>query len=327
MKKIITLSADTIKAIRIAINSTRQSEILQKAIAAQEAKHAKEQIEKAVNADPTNQVVTKTLEITISQELQISVVDTKKVETKANIIDVTQAKILPLKKEVQKQYVSRKVPEGAEARTDKKREAMIVFLSDINNDGLSEAGKENWYVGEAMLREELLTLTDEKFDSFISRLGLEIGEYQKNPKDFKSKFVDALGMRLVSGIPLTQIISEKEGKFLDRKAKLERDYVKSIMTPQEQKELDEAVLTNEKVREILKNLPPGANEKKFLNTVRLEAIGVLVGSAQGVGVSVNIKEATHNWLDNLQVGIINGVPGIGISKNLYTSENKKTSLT
>ena len=90
------------------------------------------------------------------------------------------------------------------------REKMMVFLSDIDNDDMSEAGEENWYAGEAMLRESLLGLSPEKFERLIGRLGLKMPDYRNDPENFKKRFVEELGIRLASKIPLSVILSGRE---------------------------------------------------------------------------------------------------------------------
>ncbi|MCH2188512.1 hypothetical protein MK079_01635 [Candidatus Gracilibacteria bacterium] len=51
------------------------------------------------------------------------------------------------------------------------------------------------------------------------------------------------------------------------------------------------------------------------NTLSLEAVGMMVGSDNGIGASFDMSKLDL-YFDSLQVGMVNGVPGIGISKKL-----------
>jgi hypothetical protein len=241
--------------------------------------------------------------------------------------------------------------------------ADLVKAGNANADGTIQATdhsdeSERWFVGEALLHSELAKLDFKGLKTLVKKFGLDITDYEKDPIMFKKKFREELGMRLAEGIPLSVLFAGKEQDYIKLTKQKQNKFIRyNIGLTDDQKKIidgylgyseDEKTFTpdkkaptdkekaqeqtiigrHKKVQEILDKMPTNADKKAFLEKLRLEAIGVMVGGRNGLGASFDISDAMDHWLDTLYIGYVSKssgqkVIGIGVAKTIYKSDSAK----
>lgn len=203
---------------------------------------------------------------------------------------------------------------------------IAAFLSDVNADGKSAAGKElGWYFGEAQIREALTGLSDVQFNKTLERFGIDPKEFAgadaTKLAEIRKRFLDGVGTLAASGIPLSNILQNTEKRYMDTR---KRQQWETLGTTADG--VRDLIDGNEKIRDMLAKLPENADKHSILENIRLEGVGVVLGGTNGAGVSFDVKKAVDGWIDSFQLGFVNGMPAIGVSKQLWQSKDERFTV-
>lgn len=189
----------------------------------------------------------------------------------------------------------------------------MALVFDHNQDGLLD-NKVHFYTKEMELFSAVQT--EAQFNNLIQNL------WYTNAQDFYEKLNNnyfstraELKERLGSVLAVEHVLNPAE-------------MLRNPSALQEFNEFKSQALKN--AQEVGKNLYH--HEKiKYLpeetkKALELETIGVVMSSQLSAGVSFNVQEATNNIIDSLAFGVINGIPGVGIAKQIYQTENKRLAV-
>lgn len=189
----------------------------------------------------------------------------------------------------------------------------MALVFDHNQDGLLD-NKVHFYTKEMELFSAVQT--EAQFNNLIQNL------WYTNAQDFYEKLNNnyfstraELKERLWSVLAVEHVLNPAE-MLRNPNALQEFNEFKSQALKNAQ-EVGKNLYHHEKI----KYLPE--ETKKALE---LETIGVVMSSQLSAGVSFNVQEATNNIIDSLAFGVINGIPGVGIAKQIYQTENKRLAV-
>jgi len=187
--------------------------------------------------------------------------------------------------------------------SDFKSKLAIIF--DYNKDGLLD-NKVHFYTKEKQFFDAIKT--EDQFNNLLQNLGYSDksvfdmsfdNNYYSAREDFKT--------RLATILSVTNFVNPSE--MLKNPKALQEFNAEKIRA---EKALTEEIEKNPKT----KDLP-----KETKDLIKLQAAWVLVWSTRGLWLSFDIKWLTKNLIDSLQIGIVNGVPWIWISKNLIKNSD------
>lgn len=154
--------------------------------------------------------------------------------------------------------------------------------------------------------------TQDEFNNLLINLWYDKETFNKefinNPDKTKKQFKDRLGILISSNEELDPWLLLSNPNAI-KEYLAEKEKVTTEAGVIFDKKVDES--NNEVIKEIKQK------DKSFYEKIKLEAIGVLVSSERvWAWLSINVQEITK-YVDSLQLGIINWVPWIWLSKNLY----------
>ncbi|MDD3145544.1 MAG: hypothetical protein PHV23_05550 [Candidatus Gracilibacteria bacterium] len=180
----------------------------------------------------------------------------------------------------------------------------LAVLFDYNQDGLLDDDV-HFYTKEKQFFDAIKT--ENQFENLLKNLGYQSKEefnlsFENNYFAARSEFKNRLGnvLSVKDVINPSEMLKNPKALQEFNEAKLKAEV-----------ELENVLNTNEKT----KNLP-----KETKDAIKLQAVGLVAGSAVGAGASFDISGLTNDIIDSLQIGIINGVPGIGIAKNIFKTK-------
>ena len=226
-------------------------------------------------------------------------------------------------------YVA-KIIEGAyNTRTELPKmllEDQIRLLFDFNKDGVLDLGKNN-YVWEAQINfHSFDSLTTDWADALVKNLGLwdDYSEfYEKMAKNIfaaREEFREALQRTISSGeVNIVQLLKEGWVDWAtDKMYTKERRYAVEGLTDEVYYAIEER--TNLYEREgRLKELSSleGVSMEVLKDHIKQKSADFLIGlNSLWVSADLNI-EKLDLFFDKLQIGAINGVPWISVSRDLY----------
>ncbi|MDD3302482.1 MAG: hypothetical protein PHN31_02925, partial [Candidatus Gracilibacteria bacterium] len=200
----------------------------------------------------------------------------------------------------------------------------LALLLDFDKNGKLETDV-NFNVGEAQQYYLVLKgLTSKGMDTFMKNLGfVSMDEFGKdmgqNLFSAREKFQRKLGSYIEWGVkPSELIVQGGLKKALDKKYE---------DIPQEIKnKIGEEIDNNKSLDNKLSTLKDAALIKGVKDKIKMEAVRIGVGSVKGVGANFDIKRFVNGYVDSLQVGMINGIPGIAFTKKIFEERLKGTGL-
>ncbi len=153
-----------------------------------------------------------------------------------------------------------------------------------------------------------IVTNDTEFDNLLKNLGYANGiqdfnkQFSENYFGARRQFKENIGTILAQDFPINP-------GYLVQNPEAYSDHLQFLEA------VTHEIVKHPKMSE-LKDLDEGLFDK-----VKLQAVGLALWANPGAGVAFDVQEVTNNIVDSLQFGVIGGVPGIGISKNVYQNEN------
>ena len=181
----------------------------------------------------------------------------------------------------------------------------IKIVLDYDTNGVIDEDL-NFYTKE---RDMLSIVTnDAEFDNLLKNLGYANGiedfdkQFSENYFAARRSFKERIGTVLAQDFPINP-------GYLVQNPEAYSDHLQFLEV------LSHEIVKHPKMNE-LKEL-----DNELYNKVKLQAVWVALWANPGAGVAFDVKELTNDIIDSMQFGIIDGVPGVGISKNVYQTEN------
>jgi hypothetical protein len=212
--------------------------------------------------------------------------------------------------------------EKLQETTDYREKLKIIF--DYNVDGQLDS-QTHFYTQEKEIFEKVES--QEEFENILKNLGYT--DYDQFNSEFndhyyaaRNKFKNQLARSLHGEYVLDPGLMMK-----DPQAKEKLNTTLAEIDSQ----VSEALTMNAKVQKLEEEYPLLANQfqehvKSVSRTAYLQSVGGVIGSVNGVAASFNVEELTSSIIDTASIGIVNGVLGIQVGKEVYRSDSGKTAI-
>ncbi|MDD5212916.1 MAG: hypothetical protein PHG82_00600 [Candidatus Gracilibacteria bacterium] len=199
----------------------------------------------------------------------------------------------------------------------------IAIMFDSNRDGVLDQDV-HFYTKEKEFFDAIKT--PENWDNLLKNLGYngksgfdkELGNnYFSARKNFETRLATVLHqgdilLRVNPGEMLTNPNAVKERISFVKELLTKVD--KTLNGDESRKQIEAKILEIKKANG--DNSPATESEiKYFIDQIKLKAVGIVVGTNNGAGLSFDISKLTNDILSTLNVGFINGVWGIGVAKD------------
>ena len=180
----------------------------------------------------------------------------------------------------------------------------LAVLFDYNQDWLLDDDV-HFYTKEKQFFDAIKT--EKQFENLLKNLWYQSKEefnlsFENNYFAARSEFKNRLGnvLSVKDVINPSEMLKNPKALQEFNEAKLKAEI-----------EVENALNTNEKT----KTLP-----KETKDSIKLQAVWLVAGSAVWAGASFDISWLTNDIIDSLQIGIINWVPWIWIAKNIFKTK-------
>lgn len=200
----------------------------------------------------------------------------------------------------------------------------LKIIFDYNADGLLDS-KTAFYTQE---REMFDAVKDEQgFENVLKNLGYENldqfnAEFENNYYSARENFKTQLARVLHSEYVISPNLMIQDPQAREK-------LNSSLQATADQ--ADESIRENAKLQEIQEKYPELSQQlqKKVLEQtqdVYLQHLSASFGEYNGAAVTFNVQEVTDSILDTASFGIINGVAGFQVGKEVYVSEDGKLKV-
>lgn len=201
----------------------------------------------------------------------------------------------------------------------------LALLLDFDKNWTLET-KSNFNVWESQMDYIVRKwLTNEWIDVFMQNLGLtSMDDFSKkmsnNLYSSREEFQRILGSYIERWLKPAELtkkwwVKESLSKRYENQEKTSKEVSDTIdKSSVLQKKLDWKWISDEEM-------------KSIKDTIKLEAVWVIVGSTNWLWASFDVKEFTNAYIDSIQVWIANGIPAVTFTKKLFEKYLQETGLT